>query len=312
MEDLLAFESALAPAEDVGTDAGAHPSSCSGSMMRGASPGFGSSATKRRRKGFLAFKSPAKTEASGSASDSLGVLKYEGECGSVAPDGSFEAKRCLGCFRSSAHGRCYLSASDKREWASHGRGLWCRDCYTCWRTTYSTDHSLLVFQQWLTDPIHRAEFELSLLSFLSLLREGAGRITMSMVMERSRSLSFMLSVLGLSMAPMAAVSLADAEAMMKSGEITYLDPNSVVPMKDGPTIRLGVLVPASHLQLSMSCAPRLEAPNLPPSLPSRTLLMAAFRLRRRVGPLLRSPRHHLPGRLAGLHKGDARDRWPSP
>ena len=58
------------------------------------------------------------------------------------------------------------------------------DCHSTWRTCYSDAVSLTLFADTLENPDTRAEFTLRLASFVSYRREGAGRVTMPMILAR--------------------------------------------------------------------------------------------------------------------------------
>ena len=69
-----------------------------------------------------------------------------------------EEKACYGCSRTFASGRDYIDPTNRVVWVSSGRGHWCKDCWTAWRTCYSCDHSLPLFQRWLREEQNKREW----------------------------------------------------------------------------------------------------------------------------------------------------------
>lgn len=153
-------------------------------------------------------------------------------------------KNCFGCHRSYLHGRSWVNTAERVTWYSGGRGNWCHDCFCAWRTVYSLDHSLPFFYEWIQSaPERRAEWEMVLVGYLSLIFEGCARVTGPMVQQRVNSLRFVFRMIGVPGACFGAVSLADIQQMGLA-----IDPSSVVSMRIDGVSRLGALVP------SMVCA----------------------------------------------------------
>ena len=91
----------------------------------------------------------------------------------IGKGGSPEHIDCRGCGRSSVHGHCWFVAGESVQWAHKGsRGLWCKDCHTCWRTCFSGSHPLPLFGQFLKDVANFEDWEAHLVAFLSLSKDG--------------------------------------------------------------------------------------------------------------------------------------------
>ncbi len=104
----------------------------------------GSLAKRRRRTGTFANASPGKAEA-------------------------FDAKAgCHGCGRLRDGGMCFRDPSQPVVWAyPDGRGHWCADCHTTWRTMFSSSHTIALFATWIQNPSNLAIFHQHLLAYIS-------------------------------------------------------------------------------------------------------------------------------------------------
>ena len=98
--------------------------------------------------------------------------------------------QCYGCRRIRGVSPCFLKAGEHCIWAEKsGRGNWCRDCHTTWRTNYMETQALAYFGAFLDrDPVNRREFEEALLATLSLSAQQIGNITGALVQQRVRLL----------------------------------------------------------------------------------------------------------------------------
>jgi len=57
---------------------------------------------------------------------------------------------CPGCHRSRTTGVCFLTGACPTPWTLPDRkGAWCRDCFNCWRLTYQSKCTLVLFGMWL-------------------------------------------------------------------------------------------------------------------------------------------------------------------
>ena len=102
---------------------------------------------KRRRRGaplaVAARGSPAKAAAAGAVDGCLG-------CGRL---------RCAKCFRDPA-ATIIWGYPD-------GRGGWCQDCHSLWRTSFSQTHTLSLFASWLLNAENLATYHWFLMAFVS-------------------------------------------------------------------------------------------------------------------------------------------------
>ena len=105
-------------------------------------------------------------------------------------DNECEDKECIGCFRSCRNGLCWFSLL-LVAWALPGqRGQWCKDCFNCWRLMFSNQATLIVFTQWLRRDINFCKWELTLLAYLSLKKDGSDRVSENMVHTRVATLTW--------------------------------------------------------------------------------------------------------------------------
>ena len=93
---------------------------------------------------------------------------------------------CEGCGRIRGASPDFLVIGEGCVWAhANGRGCWCRDCHTAWRTNFQHLHALAYFHTWLQEDVaNRKEFEETLLAHLSLQWEETTKITREMVQQR--------------------------------------------------------------------------------------------------------------------------------
>ena len=89
------------------------------------------------------------------------------------------------------------------------RGNWCKYCHVFWRLLYSSKCTLAMFAILLQTSANFNEWELLLVSYLSLKREGLERITESVVLIRRDYFRFCLRMLCLPETPFEIKSLAD-------------------------------------------------------------------------------------------------------
>ena len=164
-----------------------------GSCFSGRSSGKGSGvpffdtiAKRRRRRTFMAHTieftdGPPKDEASDSGA---GLVDAK-----VDLDDS--KKPCPGCSRLRS-GKCWFKPEGEVIWQfPNKRGIWCRDCYTAWRTLFKATHSLALFAKWLRVAENFSIWEFNLIAFLSFIAEGRDKITIDMVAARIDVLKFL-------------------------------------------------------------------------------------------------------------------------
>ena len=100
------------------------------------------------------------------------VVKVEEEAGE-------KIQTCNGCARIKGSSVCFVNMDESVQWpsGSGGRGLWCRDCHTTWRTYFSATHTLLLFSKWIRVESNFKDFEAALVAYLSLRAEWGARST---------------------------------------------------------------------------------------------------------------------------------------
>ena len=121
--------------------------------------------SKRRRRlppsGCIA---PA-TDTSDIVKAPTGEESVAGQAGSNAEQ-TPERKSCPGCRRVLGESPDYVALGEVVVWAlPNGRGAWCQNCHTLWRTCFRDRQALTWFAGWLTDdPAHREEWDWHLLA----------------------------------------------------------------------------------------------------------------------------------------------------
>lgn len=170
-----------------------------------------------------------------------------------------EKAPCPGCDRD-PDGGAFGVKGEVVMWAlPEARGLWCKDCFTVWRTVYGCSHSLTVFTMWLKHDSNLTEFQLNLLAYLSLKREGCDKIARETILMRAESLRFCLRLLCLPCGPSIVVPLRDlATGNVKVPEGHRVTGESLLTIVSGEGPVLATYVPTSHKTPS----PELERPDL--------------------------------------------------
>ena len=143
---------------------------------------------------------------------------------------------CLGCQRTFMSDMSWFVEHGPTQWAfPKGRGAWCRDCHTCWRTCYSHEHSLHLFGAWLRFRANYRKWQCTLVAFLSLVREEHAKITLQMVVEREQTIEFLSGLLGFNFSrPSVVVPLTQLERGVT------LDGKMLVTMQTESGFRVGV------------------------------------------------------------------------
>ena len=74
-----------------------------------------------------------------------------GADGAVDVDGGRATKACKGCMRVYGKSRCFFSPTEFVQWGfPNGRGKYCADCYSTWRTCMRHSHPLGMLEPWIT------------------------------------------------------------------------------------------------------------------------------------------------------------------
>ena len=148
---------------------------------------------------------------------------------------------CLACKRVYLSNACWLEAGAAVQWAfPKGRGAWCRECHSCWRTSFSHEHSLILFGPWIRTATNNLRFQMHLLAHLSLVKEGIMKITLPMVSVRISSIKYTLGLLGMPLVPSVVVPIFDLnEAGLHAA---VCDPKLLVNMRIGKNTCLGLFV----------------------------------------------------------------------
>ena len=164
-------------------------------------------------------------------------------------------KECHGCGRSRDSGKDWLRAGQSLAWGwPDGRGNYCKDCHTTWRTVYSSEHALATFGAWLKQPENRIPWWMHLIAYLTLKQDsisaggGDAQIRASHICERAKVLRMFLNMLGIPAGGFV-VDLLETEENSDAGSSSTpapgesMDPRALVSVfaKEGP--RLGVLRP---------------------------------------------------------------------
>ena len=110
-------------------------------------------------------------------------------------DNECEDKECIGCLRSCRNGLCWFSLLLVARALPGQRGQWCKDCFNCWRLMFSNQATLIVFTQWLRRDINFCKWELTLLAYLSLKKDGSDRVSENMVHTRVATLTWSFQVM---------------------------------------------------------------------------------------------------------------------
>ena len=212
MDALQALVLAAAPASCASSSAAGSTTTVAGFRTPSEPDGWPlSSGTKRRRlvskvkDELIDLSTPVKVKVKDEHAyddpDELGlssVVKVEEEVGE-------KIQTCNGCARIKGSSVCFVNMDELVQWppGSGGRGLWCRDCHTTWRTHFSATHTLLLFSKWIRVESNFRDFDAALVAYLSLRAEGGQdrRITSAMILERITMLRWLSGLLGWQLAP---------------------------------------------------------------------------------------------------------------
>lgn len=240
MDELAALECAVVevpPSASSSTGAGTHDGVASecGSRASTKTPPRSSHdlmarSAKRRRNGLLSVKGEVLTPRATK-------VETPGEPGD--DDGPSELG-CRGCGRFLSTSRDFFDLGGPTMWGSStGRGRWCRECHSLWRSVYQGPHPLPFMKDFLEEAPNRRTWGLHLLSSLTLAKEGGQRITAQMVQQRSETLQWVFRLAGVPVHASQVVPLHEAVARGDS-----IDPAMFVNMEQNGAACLGVFVPA--------------------------------------------------------------------
>ena len=190
-------------------------------------PFFDTIAKRRRRGSWIALKTkfpvpdgPHKDEASDSGA--AGLLDAKAELDE-------KHRPCPGCSRLRS-GKCWFKPENEVTWQfPNKRGLWCRDCYTAWRTLFKNTHSLVLFAKCIRVHENCLIWKLNLIAFLPFIAEGRDKITIDMVAARLDVLKFLSKFLNFTLEPSIIMPLA--EAISAYGESACADPHRLVTFR---------------------------------------------------------------------------------
>ena len=198
--EMLFHESSLAPAAPSLVKLEHNPSPVqSEQRMTRNRPDRESSNTGTKRRRLTTVKHESWAEAKNDIDAALSMVKSEG--GTTDPDDNLENKLCFGCKRSSKTGTCFIQHILIVRALPDGRGQWCRDCFNCLRIVYSSKTSLVLFALWIKNPSNFREWELTLVAYITLRREGNERWTEAMIVSRRETLEYALRMLCLPVGP---------------------------------------------------------------------------------------------------------------
>lgn len=111
-------------------------------------------------------------------------------------------KDCLACGRSCSKGKSLVDPEADLPWGlPECRGVYCGECFPTWRLALKDEVKIVFLKAYLRDPDNKANFQLTLLAWVSLRREGVTRMKRGVLMTRLESLKFMLTALGIPTMP---------------------------------------------------------------------------------------------------------------
>lgn len=201
-----------------------------------------------------ALKRSRRSQAASSASPESKATKEEDV--EDGEEDEHQASYCLGCQRQKGVDRCFLVTEKVVEWAwSDGRGRFCLDCYSTWRTLYKDTHTLSLFTSWIRSPGNRKGFLVNLAASLSLVWEGAKRITSQMIKDRVALIKFLSRLLGFPLENVHVHLLAHLPQRDLIDTAAPLDPANLVNIMTADGLCLGLPAP-SPLNSGISAFPR--------------------------------------------------------
>ena len=168
-------------------------------------------------------------------------------CGSADSNATDEKakKPCPGCARRYGIDFCFYTLAIILRWAfPEGRGQFCSDCHTVWRTIYSSTIGLTFFVKWLEDEVNFDTWRQQLSAFCSFRKEGVRPITVGLIADRVESYKFMSRFLGTPIQQMQVVPLKQCLDKDSTRYLPNIDVNSLITLvAPDASCQTGVMVP---------------------------------------------------------------------
>jgi hypothetical protein len=156
-------------------------------------------------------------------------------CGDEEDDD--KRKCCIGCHRNARTGRCFVRPDEEAvAWAfPSGRGCWCRDCYNVWRLRFSQKMPLATMSYHLKqNTTVITEFEVALVSYISLRRNGSDRVNGPALAERMELVEWIAGAFGMPLGRFLVVPISDV--------VCLASPGFLVTIKNKFGFELGAMV----------------------------------------------------------------------
>ena len=175
----------------------------------------------------------------------LGPLPKANLAQEVKAEGAEDVERlspsCFGCGRLRDTSPDFRNPVEKVVWLyPDGRGCWCQDCHTVFRTSYQHQHTLRLFERWLRQEANLLDFQLHLFAYVTLsvfLRDG-GIIRRQDVTDRVDLLHVFASFLGIPLQP-SVMTFLDPEVPLDSAS----DTRSLFAVETETGVRLAMWKP---------------------------------------------------------------------
>ena len=152
-------------------------------------------------------------------------------------EGDNACKACYGCGREPGSPDWFVPG-EALKWAAMGKGHYCKDCHTLWRTLYASSLNLCHFGVWLKEATNQTTFNLEVIAYCSLVFEGVDCIRAARILERCNMIKFVFKLLGVPTGPFVVAEIG-LDGLYGPGQ---LDPRLIVTMLSKNGCRLGVLV----------------------------------------------------------------------
>ena len=119
-------------------------------------------------------------------------------------------KECGGCLRENDAGKEAVDEEPGVEWGlPDGRGSWCKMCFTLWRIMLKHKLPLSFLYAWLREHDNMIDWNVMIVVYLSLRKEGRERVTKLDIDNRTQALLHCCALLGLPLRGFAARVLVD-------------------------------------------------------------------------------------------------------
>ena len=173
-----------------------------------------------------------------------------------------DEKVCAGCARSSVHGRCFIRPDERLSWAlPHSRGAWCRDCLNVWRLWFIDRMHLVTLPRHLklTAGV-QTDFDLALIAYVSLRRQGVERISKSALSDRIDLIKWLAATLGIPSFGFMVVPLSEVSSLHSDRQLLTMKTSNgyeVAAMVEKPVAPSNVtIIQRQHDGFSMGLASR--------------------------------------------------------